>query len=226
MEIFEPKNFFDFAELLTNVFTGAVAVVGLLIALKTFEIAKEAKDEWINQKKHEYEVTIKSKLKELIDTMYLIYDYNKNKTQVFINASTELKYQKGVYEDLRSLDKNVNIAIDYLSHRLYSKGKYEEKKDKLIEQLTQAVVGINKEDLNKVFYDIKDYIDEYEQKLKNLQQWVHYLKDAYLQSEKINDNDLHMFNIIFAFDLGTAHYSTKLDGLKFRVDQYLRKGAD
>lgn len=50
MEFIEPKNFFELAEVLTNVFTGAVAVVGLLIALKTYEVATKALREWKNQK--------------------------------------------------------------------------------------------------------------------------------------------------------------------------------
>lgn len=54
MDIFLPQNFFALSDILTSVLTGAVAAAGLLIALKTYVIAREAKDEWKKQKDMDY----------------------------------------------------------------------------------------------------------------------------------------------------------------------------
>ncbi|GEM_PF-1395234 len=116
MEIFEPKNFFDFAELLTNVFTGAVAVVGLLIALKTYEVATKALGEWRNQKIFEIDIdgyanTLEA-LKVLEDLRHEQYDAEFVKshsedilTDIF-NTGEELVYKS--YVNLFSYSKYYN----------------------------------------------------------------------------------------------------------------------
>ena len=69
MEIFEPQNFFNMASVLAGIFTGILAIAGLIIAYKTFLIAREAKNEWKRQKFFEIEVELSSKIGE---AMYLL----------------------------------------------------------------------------------------------------------------------------------------------------------
>lgn len=66
MELLNPQNFFQLAELFTNILTGAVAIAGLFIALLTYRVAVSALEVWKNEKQFEIEIEIKSKMGEAI----------------------------------------------------------------------------------------------------------------------------------------------------------------
>lgn len=100
MEIFEPQKFFQMAELLANVLTGAVAIVGLLIALLTYKVAERALLEWKNQKNLEY-------LERFLKVFYKSKNFiNHLRHPISMDSEILERHKKSFYKD-EILDKNL-----------------------------------------------------------------------------------------------------------------------
>lgn len=224
MEFSNPSHFKDLFDMITSIITGLVALIGVYYGVQTFLLAKEAKDEWINQKNHEYDVIIKSNLKSLIETMYLIYDYSKNRTQFIINASNNSRYQTSQYLLLKTQYPILMHAINFLNYTLYYKSIYQSKLDKIIDIITPAVIGMNNSTLNELFHDLKDYVYEYDNKIEGIQQWIHFFHDSSVQNKNIDKKYLDQFEEIYIPDLIGLLYEHKLGELRSNVNNYLRKG--
>lgn len=146
MEILEPSNFFDLAGLLANVFTGAVAVVGLLIALKTYEVATRALVEWRNQKVFEIDIdgyanTLEA-LKVLEDLRHEQYD-----------ADLVKEHSEGILTDIFSTGET-EVYKSYVNLYSYSK-YYNDLKPGIFEVRKRAITIFNQsEDRDLIdFYD-------------------------------------------------------------------------
>lgn len=119
MEIFQPEYFKDFSTFIFSFLTGGVAIVGLFIAFETFKVAKQAKDEWIKQKKFDidtngyansiYALRLIEKLRQEP------YDYDFVKK----NYENELTY---IFENDNSIDNKVYLSfVKFYSYHQYRK---------------------------------------------------------------------------------------------------------
>jgi len=138
MEIFEPANFFQMANLIANLFTGLIAVSGLLIALATYYVAKEALGVW--KKEKAFDIDIEGYAKS-IDAIKILEDlkidqYNpeyvqktwgdvmsfinsKDETEVyrsFVNLFSYSEYFNGLKERMFEMRKQslkvFNVSTD------------------------------------------------------------------------------------------------------------------
>ncbi|MCW8314202.1 hypothetical protein K7A41_23450 [Sphingobacterium sp. InxBP1] len=208
MEIFEPKNFFDFAELLTNVFTGAVAVVGLLIALKTYEVATRALGEWKNEKKFDIDI---DGYAYTIETLKLLEDLRKDQ----YNPDLVKSHSKEILTDIYDTGE-FEVYNSYI--KLYSYMKYyQDLKPELFSARKIALTIFNQSDDQELidFYNkfmsfestifsahhnyhtsvINRFIDKYEYKKINKENIAPNLIFNALKQEKpeSEDFDLHVF---------------------------------
>ncbi|MBD1421218.1 hypothetical protein [Sphingobacterium chuzhouense] len=115
MEIFEPNNFYNLAELLTNVLTGLIAVTGLIIAFKTFILAREAKEEWKKQKNFEIDI---DGYAYTLDALKLLEDLRQDQynPEVVKEHSQDILndiFEKGDYETYNSYIKLYSYSHYY-----------------------------------------------------------------------------------------------------------------
>lgn len=157
MEIFEPKNFFQMADLIANVLTGAVAIAGLMIALLTYKVANKALKEWKNQKNIEYlerfiKVFYKSRnfmynLRNQISTDTEILE--KHKKNFYVNGVLDQEAFNYHYFELIifSRREKYNDILEEL-YELKSLAKIYVKNDSLITEYINYIIKIDKEVLN------------------------------------------------------------------------------
>ena len=149
MEIFEPQNFFDMAEVMANVLTGLVAVAGLLIAIKTYRVAVEALSVWKNEKQFDLEIEMKSKMGEALTIL------NKLNKTSFIKSDLK-DDQIWIVDDLmkrfndNDLSKIQMIQSGYHNHFF---NNVETELEKL-RQVSMKAISYNDNDEIKDFYRI------------------------------------------------------------------------
>lgn len=147
MELFEPKNFFQMAELLANVFTGLIAIGGLLIALATYEVAQKALREWKNEKSHN------------IDDEAIIYMNDA------ISKIRDMSYSYSDYDSLEDFEKKEADKIfsksqdyweDYVKHKYYWNKHANNTEQKTIKNIALKVFRNSQDKEIIQFY--RDYI--------------------------------------------------------------------
>ncbi len=110
MELFEPSNFFNMAGVMANVFTGLVAVAGLLIALETYRIAKSALGEWRNQKSHDVD-------DEAVINMNGAISHIREMTNAYADLNALQDYEKVDAAKIKDVDENYYLL--FIRHKYY-----------------------------------------------------------------------------------------------------------
>lgn len=210
---------------MANVFTGAIAIAGLLIALATYKVAKEALTTWKEQKNHEYEVIIHSNLKTLMNLIKETYSLNTEYTSVNIHHSKEFRDSTLIYPDIEKAH-TLKSALTLIRMYDLQKKKNNNEIKSLLSTINSAVVGIKNPVLSNLFYDIKDLLDNLDRIHLDLVSWNEYFKDTLqnnLISGKVKDIvDYRYFEIQFKdFFLGSPWEKEILE-LDKKVGNYLR----
>lgn len=146
MEIFEPRNFFQLTEAFTNIFTGVIACVGLLIALKTYEVAIKALGEWKNQKKFEIDV---EGYAFTIDALKTLEDLRLDQ----YNPEFVKTHSEDILDDIKSAGE-MDAYNSYVKLFSYSK-YYNDLKPQIFEVRKKALIIFNQSDDSELidFYD-------------------------------------------------------------------------
>ncbi|OYD44070.1 hypothetical protein CHU00_18780 [Sphingobacterium cellulitidis] len=225
MEIFQPENFFQMADLLANVFTAAIAIAGLLIALATYKVATEALTTWKEQKNHEYEVLIHSNLKTLMNLITETYSLKTSYTSVYIRHSKEFRYSSANYNILEK-SETLNSALAFIRMYDIQKKKNNIEIKTLLTSINSAVVGIKNSVISSIFYDIKDVVQHLDRVKLDLVAWIAYFKDT-LENNKSSQNiveiiDYPYFENQYKNFFKNESWEKELEKVNSKVDNYLR----
>lgn len=163
MEFIEPKNFFELVEVLTNVFTGAVAVVGLLIAIKTYEVAIRALGEWKNQKIFEIDIDGYANTLEALRVLedLRLEQYNPELVQ---------SHSKHILTDIFTVGED-EVYKSYINLFSYSK-YYTDLKPKIFEVRKKAITIFNQSE-DKDLIDFYDHFMSFEASLFSIHHNYH-----------------------------------------------------
>jgi len=134
MEVLEPSNFFEIASLFGGIFTGAVAIVGLIIASATLFVGKEALSIW--KKEKEFDINIEG-LANSFDAVKNLEDLK--------NDQYNYEYVKDVWGEVLTDIFNKNELDVYNSFiKVFSYSQYYNKlKDRLFVVRKQALKVMN-----------------------------------------------------------------------------------
>jgi len=147
MEIFKPDNFFDMANLITNVIVGLIAIVGLLVAFLTYTVALKALNSWREAKAHDINLVA-------IVSMSDARSYLQDLTRVYLDP--------GKLNDFEIDEANIIFKTDidfynyYVMHKSYWNSHNGNPKDKKMKEIALNV--INGSDNDKIIRFYKDYI--------------------------------------------------------------------
>ncbi|MDM1049357.1 hypothetical protein [Sphingobacterium hotanense] len=104
MELFEPQNFFQMADLIAGLLTGIIAIAGLLIALLTYKVAVKALHVWKYEKQFDIEVELKSKMGEALTilnklnkTGYIESDLDEGQIWILNDLKKRFNDEKLIY---------------------------------------------------------------------------------------------------------------------------------
>jgi gas vesicle protein len=220
MELFEPQNFFQMANLLAGILTGVVAIAGLLIALATYKVAREALTTWKEQKNHEYEVIIHSNIKELINILSETYSIDKSYSSIFVLHSSNFKYNSADYRNIEKQNPTLDSALIFIRMVDITKDVNKPEINSLISLINPAVIGLKNPIVSSIFYDIKDFIENINRVENQLIKWTGYFKDTTAIKGKINH--LNFFEFQFKEYFQYKLWEKELISLEYKVDNYLR----
>ncbi|PVH26310.1 SNARE domain-containing protein [Sphingobacterium corticibacter] len=221
MELFYPENFYQTITLFGNFITICIAAVGLLIAFNTYMVAHEAKKIWMEEKTHDYEVTIGSNIEYLSHYLKKIYDYSlESRTRSFISGSNNFKYLPSRYAELSDAYLTIKEAIDYYNHIDYGLGNHRNDLDNIVKKIHPAVIGLKNSTLKNIFFDIKAYIREQDDYLDNIQTWVAFFKDIYDSTGNIESDHLKRFEAQCDFDNYFQYFNNKLINFENRIANF------
>lgn len=212
----------DAIEMLSDVATVVIAGLGLIYAIRTFRIAREAKDEWINQRKFDYKVTVDSLLSDYLTAINDVYYYRFNYTHVFLRGRGDFTYRGSVVDVISKSKEYVDNAVKYVNHSIYSKSVHGEKLSQIYEKLHPAIVGLNDHKLKEIFYNIEEFKRQYDWQVENSRKMIAFLIDCYNQKGTI---DIPIVNATLDKTkdfIDNTDYEKELKKIRIAVKAYLK----
>lgn len=149
MEIFEPQHFFQMADLISGVLTGAVAIAGLLIATLTYKVAAKALNIWREEKQFDLEIELKSKMGEALTLLNRL-----NRTS--FSTSDLDDDQKWILDDLQKRFNDDQLVAIQKIQSAYHNHFFQNMENDLVRlrQTSMKALNYNKNNDIKKFYTL------------------------------------------------------------------------